>query len=290
MKRILITGANSYVGMSVEQHLHTFPGRYQVDTLDMIGDGWKEASFSGYDAVFHVAGIVHLTGNKARAAEQLYHQVNTQLAVQTAEKAKAEGVKQFIFMSSASVYGENGSLTSPRVIKGDTPLAPVNAYGISKCNAEKLLLSLDDDNFHVVILRPPMIYGKGCKGNYQTLAKLAKKLPVFPMVKNQRSMLYIRNLAEFVRLVIDSCDRGIFLPQDRELVNTSQMVRLIAQANGKKILLIPGLTWALRCLRPVTAMVDKAFGSLYYDPELSKYPQNYQICPLEQAIRETENG
>lgn len=285
MKKLLITGAHSYVGDSVAA---TLRDTWEVATLDMHGKSWKQADFSGYDAIFHVAGIVHLTGEKAKQAESLYHQVNTTLAIETAKKAKAEGVGQFIFMSSASVYGENGSLTNPKVITPQTPLAPVNAYGISKLNAETGLQELEDETFRVAILRPPMIYGKNCRGNYQTLSKLARKLPVFPKVNNQRSMLYIGNLAEFVRLVLENNDRGIFCPQDSELVNTSQMVSLIAEAHGKKMILVPGTLWALKGLSKLTPLVDKAFGSLSYAPELSQYPQNYCLWDLAQAIQETE--
>ena len=286
MKKLLITGAHSYVGDAVADYLRD---TWAVDTLSMHGDGWKQADFSGYDAIFHVAGIVHLTGEKAKQAESLYHQVNTTLAIETAKKAKAEGVGQFVFMSTASVYGENGSLKSPKVITSQTPLAPVNAYGISKLNAETGLRELEDESFRVAILRPPMIYGKNCRGNYQTLSKLARKLPVFPKVNNQRSMLYIGNLAEFVRLVLENNDRGIFCPQDSETVNTSRMVALIAEAHGKKMVLIPGTLWALKGLSRLTPLVDKAFGSLSYAPELSQYPQNYCLWDLPQAIKETES-
>jgi len=290
MKKILITGANSYVGVSFETYLKQWENRYQVDTVDMIGDGWKTQSFRGYDAVFHVAGLVHLekAKNDPQQAE-LYEKVNTRLAIETAQKAKQDGVKQFIFMSSASVYGLTAPMGKVVMITGDTPLEPKDNYGISKAKAEAGLHPLWDEQFKVVILRPPMIYGKGCKGNYQTMAKLAKKLPVFPYVKNQRSMLYIDNLSEFVRLVVDDEAEGIFCPQNAEYVNTSDMVNLIAHANGREILLIKGFAWALRLLRPVTGIVDKAFGSLCYSAEVSAYNKNYCVKNLTESILETEN-
>jgi len=289
MKKILITGAGSYVGQSVEAHLTRWPESYQVDSLDMIGEGWKASSFRGYDAVFHVAGIVHQAKAKNDPAQaELFDRVNNRLAVETAQKAKAEGVKQFIFMSSASVYGLAAPVGKVVMITKDTPLTPTDHYGISKKKAEEGLLPLADENFRMVILRPPMIYGPGCKGNYQTMAKLARKLPVFPSVENQRSMLYIENLAEFVRLVIDREDAGIFCPQDAQYVNTSEMVNLIAHANGRGILMIPGVTWALKLLRPFTGIVDKAFGSLCYDRSLSDYPESYCRKDLTQAVMETE--
>lgn len=289
MKRILITGAGSYVGMSLEKWLSRWPERYAVDTVDMIGDGWKETSFRGYDAVFHVAGIVHREDSKNDPAQaQLYDRVNTRLAVDTARKAREEGVRQFIFMSSASVYGLTAPMGKTIMITKDTPLKPVDNYGISKAKAEEGLLELAGDNFRLAILRPPMIYGKGCRGNYVSMAKLAKKLPVFPWVENQRSMLYIDNLSEFVRQILEDEAQGIFCPQNDEYINTCDMVNLIAHANGKGILMIRGFGWALKLLRPVTGMVDKAFGSLCYDRELSAYGQGYCVKTLEESILETE--
>lgn len=289
MKKILITGANSYVGMSVETYLSQWPERYTVDTVDMIDGSWKERSFAGFDAVFHVAGIVHREDSKNDPGQaELYDRVNTRLAIETARKAKAEGVKQFVFMSSASVYGLTAPMGKTVMITKDTPLKPVDNYGISKAKAEEGLRTLAGEDFKIVILRPPMIYGKGCRGNYVTLAKLAKKLPAFPWVENQRSMLYMENLAEFVRLVIENEEEGIYCPQNNEYVNTCDMVNLIAHANGKGILMVRGFGWALKLLRPVTAMVDKAFGSLCYDRELSKYSQDYCVKNLQESILETE--
>ena len=289
MKKILITGANSYIGVSVEHYLSRWPEQYQVDTVDMVDGSWREKCFRGYDAILHVAGLVHQPQTKNDPAQaERYDQINHRLAVETAEKAKAEGISQFIFLSSASVYGLYAPVGQIVMITRDTPLNPTDNYGISKKHAEEGLQKLQDDHFQVAILRPPMIYGKGCKGNYQTMAKLARKLPVFPMVNNQRSMLYIENLAEFIRLVVDDEAAGIFCPQNNEYVNTSDMVNLIAHANGKGMLLLGGFTWALKLLRPVTGIVDKAFGSLCYDFELSRYPKDYCVKNFQESILETE--
>ena len=289
MKKILITGAGSYIGVSVEQYLCRWPERYQVDTVDMVGDGWREYSFRGYDAVLHVAGLVHQrkTKNDPTEAER-YDRINHLLAVETAQKAKADGVGQFLFLSSASVYGLNAPVGKIVMITRDTPLNPNDNYGISKKKAEEGLQKLQDAQFKVAILRPPMIYGKGCKGNYQTMAKLARKLPVFPWVKNQRSMLYMENLSEFIRLLIDDGADGIFCPQNNEYVNTSEMVNFIAHANGKGILMIHGFGWALKLLSPLTGIVDKAFGSLCYDYELSGYSRDYCVKDFQESILETE--
>ena len=288
MKKILITGAGSFIGTSLENYLQSFPDRYGVHTLDMLGD-WKSADFSGYDAVFHVAGIAHADSGKAdQKTIDRYYQVNTHLAVATAEKAKAEGVGQFIFMSSAIVYGDSAPIGKEKHITKDTPPFPAGYYGDSKLQAEKGILPMQDENFNVVILRPPMIYGEGCKGNYPVLASLARKLPLFPKVENRRSMLYVGNLTEFVRLMIDNEEKGIFHPQNGSYSNTAQIVKQIAAARNKKLPLMGGCTWLLKLLSHVTPLVNKAFGSMTYDMSLSDYPQDYRKYTLEESIARTE--
>ena len=290
MKRMLITGANSYIGISFEKYIKVnYPDDYVVDTVDMIDGSWRDKDFSGYDSVFHVAGIAHSDNGKISAEkEKLYRSVNTDLTVETAKKAKADGVKQFIFMSSAIVYGDSAPIGKSKVITRETPVSPVNCYGDSKVQAENGIRPLNDDNYRIVILRPPMIYGKGSKGNYPLLAKIAMKTPVFPMVNNQRSMLYIENLCEFVRLMVENDEQGTFWPQNSEYSNTSELVKLIAEAHGKKVRLVKGFGWALKIISGVTGLVNKAFGSLSYEAEMSEYKQDYRTSTLIDSIRKTE--
>ena len=288
MKKVLITGANSYIGTSFENYVMQCHD-YQIDTVDMIDSTWRDKSFSEYNSVFHVAGIAHSdTGRVSEERKQFYYQINTDLTIETAKKAKADGVGQFIFMSSAIVYGDSAPIGKPKRITRDTPVAPANFYGDSKVQAENGLLKLADESFHVVILRPPMIYGKGSKGNYPQLSKFAQKLPLFPYIKNERSMLYIGNLTEFVKLMIDNNESGIFYPQNAEYVATSEMVKAIAQAHGKKIRLVKGTTVPLKAMSHVTGLVNKAFGNLSYDMSMSEYKENYRKFSFEESIRQTE--
>ena len=289
MKKILITGANSYIGTSFEAYMKQWNDRYQVDTLDMIGDNWLKYDFSDYDCVYHVAGIAHSDSGKiSREKAKLYYEVNTKLTVKTAIKAKKSGVKQFIFMSSAIVYGDSAPIGKMKLITRDTPLSPANCYGDSKVKAEKGLKKLEDESFKVVILRPPMIYGKNSKGNYPLMSRLARKLPVFPEIDNCRSMLYIENLMEFVRLMIDNEEQGTFFPQNAEYSNTSELVRLIAEQHGKKVLLVKGCTFLLKIAANLTGLVNKAFGNLAYDMEISEYKEDYRKYNLRDSIKETE--
>lgn len=277
MKKILITGANSYIGISFEKYMAQWPEKYQVDTVDMIDGTWREKDFSGYDTVFHVAGIAHQKETQENA--ELYYKINRDLAFDTAVKAKTDGVKQFIFLSSMSVYGlETGVITK------ETVPTPKSNYGKSKLQAEELLGGLADEAFKVAILRPPMVYGKGCKGNYRTLSKLACKLPIFPAVKNERSMLYIDNLSEFVQLMIENEEKGIFWPQNAEYSNTTDLVKMIARVHGKKIAIIPGFAWLLKIFGCFSGIVNKAFGDLIYEQSLSEYRVEYRLISLEKLI------
>ena len=290
MKKILITGANSYIGTSFEKYIEeNYTDEYKVDTIDMIGDEWRNEDFSKYDSIFHVAGIAHSDNGKiSDEKEKLYYAVNTDLTIETANKAKFDGVKQFIFMSSAIVYGDSAPIGKSKIITKHTEVSPANCYGDSKVKAEEGLKKLEDNSFKVVILRPPMIYGKNSKGNYPILSKIGKKLPVFPYVNNQRSMLYIENLCEFVHLMVKNEETGTFFPQNDEYSNTSEVVKLIAENHNKKMLLIKGFTWVLKILSKVTMIVNKAFGNLVYAMEISEYKENYRIVSFKDSIERTE--
>jgi UDP-glucose 4-epimerase len=284
MKNILITGANSYIGTSVEKWLSKYPDEYLVDTIDMKTEEWKKKDFSPYDVVFHVAGIAHVSSDPNM--EDSYYKVNRDLTIETAKKAKSEGVKQFIFMSSIIIYGDSSK--DLKVIDENTIPQPSNFYGNSKLQAEQGIIPMSDENFKVVVLRPPMIYGKGSKGNYPKLVKAAIKLPVFPDIDNQRSMLHIDNLCEFIKLIIDNEESGVFFPQNKEYVKTSEMVRLIAEAHGKKIKLVKIFNPILKAMEIKVDIVKKVFGNLVYEKSISNYKEDYQIRNLKASIYETE--
>ena len=289
MKRILITGKGSFVGDSVREYLSKWPDDYRVETVSTERDEWRSADLSGFDTVFHVAGIAHSdTGDLTEEQRSRYYTVNTDLTLDVARKAKTEGVKQFIFMSSSIVYGDSAPIGKSRIISKETPCQPANCYGDSKLKAENGLSELEDDSFRVVLLRCPMIYGRGGKGNYPKLVKLALTLPLFPKVGNFRSMLYINNLAEFVRLMIDHEERGIFWPCNREWTNTTELVTMIAACHGKKIIVVPGLVWLLKLLSKATPDVDKAFGNLTYEEHLGDYKEEYRLYTLAESVKETE--
>lgn len=292
MKKVLITGANSYVGVSFEKYVQEkYSDQLNIDTVDMIDGSWRQKDFSPFDAIFHVAGLAHAdVGNVSEETKKKYYAINTDLAIETAKKAKAEGVKQFIFMSSAIVYGDSAPIGKSKTITKETEYTPANFYGDSKVQAEKGLLPLSSDAFKVVILRCPMIYGKGSKGNFPILEKMAQKLPLFPKVENKRSMLYIGNLVEFVRLMIENEEKGVFWPCNGEWSNTSELVRMIAKCNGKKVLLVPGFGWLLKGLSHFTGYVNKAFGNLAYEVGLGDYKEEYRLYTLQESVEKVERG
>ncbi|MCR5573161.1 MAG: NAD-dependent epimerase/dehydratase family protein [Candidatus Saccharibacteria bacterium] len=287
MKRILITGKDSYVGTSVKKYLEQRPKKYKVDELDVKGDEWEKYDFSKYNVVFHVAGIAHVDVKKAdEETKKLYYKVNCDLAEEVAKVAKKAGVKQFIFMSSAIVYGDSAPIGKKKVITIDTEPAPANFYGDSKLQAEIKLNKLVNKSFIVSLVRPPMIYGEGRKGNYPTLRKLALRLPVFPKVKNERSMIYIDNFTAFIKEIIDNDRSGILMPSNPDAISTSEIVKTIAEANNKKIAIVPGFTWALKLLSHLTPFVNKAFGSMSYKirkGDYQKYTTLESIRKMEEA-------
>lgn len=284
MKRILITGKNSYVGNSLEEWLSQYPKDYEVHKISVRDNQWKEHDFSIYDSIVHVAGIAHVSRDPKM--EELYYKVNRDLTIDIAKKAKIEKVPQFIFMSSIIVYGE--VVENNGVIDEETKPYPSNFYGKSKLEAEQGIKKLQDDDFKIAIIRPPMIYGKDSKGNYPKLAKIARISPVFPDVNNKRSMLHIDNLSEFLKLMIDNEEKGLFFPQNKEYVRTSEMVRLIAEAHGKKIYLTKLFSFILSLLRYKVELVNKVFGNLVYEQSLSRYVEDYCINDLKKSIELTE--
>lgn len=256
MTNILITGAGSYIGTSFATYLQQWPQDYHVDTVDMIGDTWRHTDFSFYDAVFHVAGIAHIKETAENA--HLYYEVNRDLAVETAQKAKDAGVKHFVFLSSMSIYG-----MVEGIITADTKPNPNSNYGKSKWEAETQIAALCDEHFAVSVLRPPMVYGDGCKGNYQALIKLAKIAPFCPNYTNQRSMVSIDTLCAYVKNLMDCRESGIFFPQEADYVCTCRMIADIAAQNGKKLPLTRLLNPAVS-LAKLTTKGKKAFGNLIY--------------------------
>lgn len=260
-KRILITGKNSYIGNHLRIYLEANT-EHKVTAISVRDDQWKQMDFSQFDSIVHVAGIVHQK-EKAGMAD-LYKEVNSILPYEIAKKAKKEGCSQFVFLSSMSVYG----IEEGRITKNTLP-NPKTYYGKSKLLAERKLLPLQSATFHISVVRPPMIYGEGCKGNYVRLKKLAKITKVFPKYVNQRSMLSIENCSQYLTKIIEQEKRGIFFPQDLQYHSTAELVVTLGRQQGKNIWLVPGFQWFILLLKKrkgrIGTLMRKLFGDCTYE-------------------------
>ena len=272
--KVLITGKNSYVGKNIGNFL--LYKNMEVKYVS-VRNGISEDEFTDVDVVVHCAAIVH---KKEAKFAILYDKVNYELTVDIAEKAKKKGVKQFIFMSTMAVYGK-----SEGVINGNTPLQPKTLYGESKLKAEKALEKIVDENFKVSIIRPPMVYGRSCPGNYKKLRMLALKLPVFPLVENKRSFIYVENLAYFVWNTISEGKEGIFMPMDSKTESTDTMSKYICSVNNKEIKFSPFLGKMVKKI-PLNSL-KKAFGSLYYGNDIAEV---VSFTGFQEAINYTEKN
>lgn len=283
MHNVLIIGKESYIGEALYNWLKKLPELYYVEIISPLNNEWKKANFSMFDTVIDLAGIAHI--NKiTKKMKPLFYQVNKDLTIEIGKYAKKQGVKHFVYFSSMNVYGDNCEKVTNKNAEH-----PTSFYGDSKLQGEIGLSSLEDDNFVIAYIRPPFVYGKGCKGNYQIISKIAKKTPVFPTYKNKKSMIYIDNLCEFIRLIIDDRVGGIFTPQNKDLVSTSDLVKEIAKTNRHKIFftgifnfIIP---WGMKWNRNI----KKAFVNDYYELSLSDdYHFKYCIVDFKKSIQWTE--
>ena len=267
--KVLITGAGSYIGKNVERHL--IEEGITVDTLDMLKESWVDYDFSPYDTVYHVAGIAHDLGGTAN--DKMYMDVNFKMSLECAAKAKKAGVKHFVFMSSLLVY--NGITTN--MITKDTEPKTKTVYAESKLLADNAIRALADESFIVAVMRPPMIFGPNCKGNFPRLVHLADTMKIFPNYKNQRSMCYIENFCSAVVYVIKNRLGGIFFPQNREYFCTADIVRTAAELKGKKVRFTKLFNWLIKPFSKVSALVSKMFSDYVIDKDLSK--------PLEEVMK-----
>ncbi|MDT3995941.1 NAD-dependent epimerase/dehydratase family protein, partial [Mammaliicoccus fleurettii] len=204
-KTILITGKNGYVGNRLNDYLKA--QGHVVDQINVRGNQWKALDFSKYNVVIHLAAIVH--NNNPNATMVDYMNVNYHLTKELAEKAKTEGVNQFIFFSTMSVFGLDGEVGKQVIINNNTLTKPTTSYGISKLRAEEMLREIQSNEFKVAVLRPPMIYGESAPGNFSKLIKISKILPLYPRIDNQRSSIYIENLEIYINELIENEGSGI---------------------------------------------------------------------------------
>ena len=279
--KILITGKSGYIGKQLGKHLRESK-RHEVSFISLRNDDWKKKDLRGYDAIVHLAGLVHQKAGKPLSE---YLRINRDMTAELAEKAKGEGIGHFVFFSTMAVYGETGSVEETTVITPETRENPKTPYALSKFLAEKELFQLDDESFTVTVLRPPLVYGRDCPGNFQSLMRIADKAVLFPTLKNQRSMIYIENLLYSVAGILDKRKEGIFFPQDESYRSTYEILRDLRRKQGKRTLRASLLNPVVKALAKRNLTAGKAFGSLIYQQEMSEIPEvEYQKVSWDKAL------
>ncbi|WP_270465302.1 NAD-dependent epimerase/dehydratase family protein [Holdemanella biformis] len=280
---ILIIGKNSYIGKNLKAWLNQYPGKYKTSTISVRDDRWKSYDFSKFDTVINCAGVAHIN-NIQEGMKNLFYSVNRDLVYELGKKAKNDGVSHFIHFSSMNVYGDYcDNITNRDVVN------PTSFYGDSKLQGDFELEKLKDNSFVISYIRPPFVYGKDCSGNFKTISKIAHLTPIFPNYKNKKSMIYIDNLCEFIRLIIDDKKGGVFTPQNKELISTTDLVAEIAINNNKKILFTKLFNWILKLGNKKFKTIRRAFGNDCYDLSLSDYYDfKYCVVNFQESIRRTE--
>jgi nucleoside-diphosphate-sugar epimerase len=282
MKKILITGPNGYIAKQCHEFLNE--KGYTVNLISVRDNNWKNASFTGYDALIHLAAFVHHRENKKNAYK--YFSINRDLTLSLATKAKKEGIKLFIFMSTMNVY----DIKHLHIITKETKPNPQTNYGLSKWQAEEGLNKLQDDKFKIAIIRPPVVFGQGCKGNYKRLSTFVRHIPIFPNIENQRSMIHIKNLCQFIYIVLNHKLDGLFFPQDENYYSISKLVKMIRLVHGKKTKLIKMKLPLHIFLSKWSKLWRKIFTELVYSKEISKIDYDYHLLSNEEAIKNAEQA
>lgn len=260
--KVLVTGQHSYAGTQFANRMNELNKGWGIDFVSVRDNVWKQIDFSLYDAVYHVAGIVHK--KETVKNKDLYYKVNRDLTYQLALKAKREGVKSFVFLSTMAVYGLIGKIGEETIISKETKAAPTSHYGKSKLEAEELLETLKSSEFMVSILRIPMIYGPNCPGNYRSLSELARKTPVFPKINNRRSMIFVDYLSDVVSYIIEEKLSGIMLVKNPKDVSTLEMVNEIANQHQKNFYNSVLVGLIVKLIGSQLTVTRKMFSSIFY--------------------------
>ncbi len=295
---VLVTGANGFLGRAVIKQLikrehavrcavRSASANCYNDTVDVITIGdvnlktnWDKA-LQGVDSIIHLVARTHVTHKEGADPLPLYRRVNVDGTRSLAQQAVAAGVRRLVFVSSIKVNGERTSYKPYTEL--DEP-APEDAYGITKNEAENILINtLYGTDTEYVIVRPPLLYGVGVKANMHSLLRAVLKGLPLPLasVLNKRSLLGVNNLADFLLCCLDhpNAAQKKFLIADDESVSTPELVCLLANAAGVPSRLLPCPISVLRLFGKITgraSMIDKLVGSLQVDSSFARRELEWQ--------------
>lgn len=287
--KILVTGANGFVGRALcraladagfdvraavrkptDELTHARVAVVQAPDLENLQANWDDC-LAGIDVVVHTAARVHVM-NPPPNHEQLLDAVNARATAHLAQSAARAGAKRFIFLSTIKVNGETTQGMAP--FRATDPVAPLEPYAVSKLKAEQNLKALSDQRaIETVIIRPPLVYGEGAKGNLDLLERLIKRsipLPVGLLGGNRRSLVSLANLVDLIRSCIShpKAANQTFLVSDGDDLSTLRLTRLIAQSCHRSVIAVPVPPVALRLLAGLIGksdMVSRLVDSLQVD-------------------------
>ena len=325
MKKILITGASGFIGQSLIKYLlnlnksirgtvrstsfllfNTKLEHVFIENINHKTD-WRE-SLNGVDCIIHCAGRAHVMKAKEEDEQKIYQSINVDGTKQLVKQAIEFKVKRFIFLSSIKVNGESTSCDNFDKILNkqkktiftytDVP-RPEDLYAKSKLEAEKFLSQISSKkNIEVVVVRLPLVYGNGVKGNLARLIKLVRSGIPLPLslVKNQRSMIGIDNLIDLLIRCIDHPEANgkTFLASDGEDLSTPELIKFIASSMGKKANLFPFPISMLKFLGSVFGKreeINRLVGSLRIDNSYTKETLNWTpLISVEEGIKRMVQG
>jgi len=270
MCSILIIGANSFIGTNFIKHSE-FRDIKEISVKDKTLD---TLPFKGYDVILYLAAIVHQNNE---IPESEYLRINRDLCLEVTARAKKEGVKHFIFLSTLKVYG---NIPSGNIINDEnSECIPTDPYGKSKLEAEIGLKELEGPDFIVSVIRTPLVYGEGVKANMLSLIKLVEKIRILPFKNtgNRRNYTYVGNLVGFIDRIIEKKASGTFIVKDNETLSTDDLVKILAKNlnTGLSLFALPGFVlFIFKKLLP--HYYDRLYGSMEVDNTKTKKILDYQ--------------
>ena len=281
--RILVIGKNGFISRCFQDYMKRYPD-IEVTAISARNEKWKYYNFHGYDAVYNTTGLAHDDARKG--SREQFMELNAILPAGLAKKAKAEGVRTFINMSSLIIYSETSALGTEKIITSSTIPIPDGIYGESKLAGEIALSKLNDKNFRVAIIRSPLVYNENATDNFLKLKEYALRCPLFPAINNSKSMVYSDNLCELVKLIAENGSGGYFYPQQEVHICTSKLVKDLATANRKKMILTRIFNPILYLLSKKMLLIRKVFGTFAVDMnESNHFAGKYRVVSYEESIK-----